>query len=100
MDTRNDDLDAESVQRFLLGNDINEDFREPLTDALVYEPLPYRSAIAEGATHVVMLRSRPDGVDVTGKSTMHYIANNKQLTTPLTPQNKKNPQEKVAHLNE
>jgi len=68
MDTRNDDLDAESVQRFLLGNDINEDFREPLTDALVYEPLPYRSAIAEGATHVVMLRSRPDGVDVTGKS--------------------------------
>ena len=89
MDTRNDDLDAESVQRFLLGNDINEDFREPLTDALVYEPLPYRSAIAEGATHVVMLRSRPDGVDVTGKSTMHYIANNKHLTTHTHPKIKK-----------
>ncbi|KAL9191323.1 hypothetical protein ACHAXT_001029 [Thalassiosira profunda] len=40
---------------------------EPLADALLYEPLPYRAAISEGATHVICLRSRPDGVDVTGK---------------------------------
>lgn len=40
---------------------------EPMVDALIYEPLPYRSAITEGATHVVVLRTRPDGVDVTGK---------------------------------
>jgi len=72
LDTRNSEntLDAGSVQRFLFGNDINEDFREPLADALVYEPLPYRSAISEGATHVVVLRSRPDGADVTGKSSI------------------------------
>jgi len=69
LDTRNSEntLDA---GRFLFGNDINEDFREPLADALVYEPLPYRSAISEGATHVVVLRSRPDGADVTGKSSI------------------------------
>jgi len=42
-----------------------EDY-EPLADALLYEPLPYRAAISEGATHVICLRSRPDGVDVTG----------------------------------
>ena len=72
MDTRNSEntLDAGNVQRFLFGNDINEDSREPLADALVYEPLPYRSAISEGATHVVVLRSRPDGADVTGKSSI------------------------------
>jgi len=40
---------------------------EPLADALIYEPLPYPSALKEGATHVVVLRTRPDGVDVTGK---------------------------------
>jgi predicted acylesterase/phospholipase RssA len=43
---------------------------EPLADALLFEPLPYRSAISEGATHVVCLRSRPDGVDVTGKTSI------------------------------
>jgi len=55
---------------FILKNGIvNNDF-EPLADALIYEPLPFRSAVSEGATHVVMLRSRPDGVDVTGKSSL------------------------------
>ena len=43
---------------------------EPLADALVYEPVPYRSAIAEGCTHVIVLRTRPDGTDVTGKSSL------------------------------
>lgn len=45
-----------------------DDDYEPLADALLYEPLPYRAAVSEGATHVVCLRSRPDGVDVTGKT--------------------------------
>eukprot|EP00588_Corethron_pennatum_P022706 CAMPEP_0194337302 /NCGR_PEP_ID=MMETSP0171-20130528/75881_1 /TAXON_ID=218684 /ORGANISM="Corethron pennatum, Strain L29A3" /LENGTH=569 /DNA_ID=CAMNT_0039101049 /DNA_START=52 /DNA_END=1761 /DNA_ORIENTATION=- len=43
---------------------------EPLVDALLYEPLPYISALAEGATHVVVLRTRKDGVDVSGKSSI------------------------------
>ncbi|KAJ1489382.1 hypothetical protein T484DRAFT_1780252 [Baffinella frigidus] len=34
---------------------------EPMVDALVYEPIPYRSAIEYGATHVLVLRSFPDG---------------------------------------
>ena len=42
---------------------------EALADTLIYEPLPYRSAIkVDNVTHVIMLRSRPDGTDVTGKS--------------------------------
>ncbi|KAL3793320.1 hypothetical protein HJC23_003830 [Cyclotella cryptica] len=46
-----------------------EDY-EPMADALLFEPLPFRPAISEGATHVICLRSRPDGVDVTGKSSL------------------------------
>lgn len=53
--------------KLMLGNGRMEDYLEPLADALIYEPLPYRSAVAAGATHVVVLRSRPDGTDVTGK---------------------------------
>lgn len=30
-------------------------------DAFCYEPVPFRSAVAEGATHVLALRSRPAG---------------------------------------
>lgn len=30
-------------------------------DAFCYEPVPYRSAVAEGATHVLALRSKPAG---------------------------------------
>ncbi len=41
---------------------------EPLADALLFSPIPYDSAILEGATHVICLRSNPDGVDVTGKT--------------------------------
>ena len=51
-------------------NNLNGDDVEPLADALLYEPLPYRAAIKDGATHVICLRSRPDGVDVTGKSSI------------------------------
>jgi len=58
-------------KKMVLGNNLQgDDAYEPLADALLFEPLPYRSAIAEGATHVVVIRSRPDGVDVTGKSSL------------------------------
>ncbi|GAX16709.1 hypothetical protein FisN_21Hh150 [Fistulifera solaris] len=55
-------------EKFILGNNLNADAIHPMADALVYEPLPYHSAIDEGATHVIVVRSRPDGVDVSGKS--------------------------------
>ncbi|KYF46433.1 phospholipase, patatin family protein [Toxoplasma gondii ARI] len=34
---------------------------EPLADALLYEPVPFRSAITDGYDQVLVLRSRPDG---------------------------------------
>src|SRR4051812_18310980 len=34
---------------------------EPLWDGGVLEPIPFRSAMAEGATHVLVLRTRPEG---------------------------------------
>ena len=36
-------------------------------DAFCYEPLPYRSAVEEGHTHVLVLRSRPDGFPIKTK---------------------------------
>ena len=36
---------------------------ELLADAQLYEPLPYRSALADGCTHVLVLRTRPDGLN-------------------------------------
>lgn len=56
-----------NTQKLVLGNNLQGDHYEPLADALLFEPLPYRSAIKEGSTHVLVLRSRPDGTDVTGK---------------------------------
>ena len=38
-----------------------------IADAFICEPLPYRSAIEEGATHVIVLRTRPDPSPVLGK---------------------------------
>jgi len=40
---------------------------EPVADAFMVEPLPYRSAVADGATHVIVLRTRPDPCPVLGK---------------------------------
>lgn len=37
---------------------------EPHADAMLYEPVPYRLAVREGATHVLVLRTRPDGSNV------------------------------------
>jgi hypothetical protein len=40
---------------------------EPLADALIYEPIPYRSAIKENCTHILVLRTRADNLSVTTK---------------------------------
>eukprot|EP00638_Chattonella_subsalsa_P001984 CAMPEP_0117763150 /NCGR_PEP_ID=MMETSP0947-20121206/18440_1 /TAXON_ID=44440 /ORGANISM="Chattonella subsalsa, Strain CCMP2191" /LENGTH=494 /DNA_ID=CAMNT_0005584749 /DNA_START=196 /DNA_END=1680 /DNA_ORIENTATION=- len=39
---------------------------QPLVDSQLFEPIPYRSAISDGCTHLVVLRSRPDGLNVCG----------------------------------
>lgn len=39
-------------------------------DAFCYEPVPYRSAVAEGATHVLALRSKPAGAEPKTKPTL------------------------------
>ncbi len=41
---------------------------DPLVDSMLYEPIPYRSAVEAGCTHVLVLRSRPDGENVIVKS--------------------------------
>ena len=40
---------------------------DPLVDALEAEPIPYRSAAREGATHIIALRTRPDPSLILGK---------------------------------
>ena len=64
---------TEQLQQILRNNkDSLLDEFEPLVDALIYEPLPYRSAVVEGATHVGELRTRPDGADVLGKPSSFF----------------------------
>jgi len=53
--------------KFVFSNNCQDDDYEPLADALVYAPIAYEAAMAEGATHMVVLRSKPDGGDVIGK---------------------------------
>ena len=53
--------------KFVLRNNCKDGDYEPLADALVYAPIPYEVAAAEGATHMIVLRSKPDGGDVIGK---------------------------------
>ena len=31
---------------------------------MLFEPIPYRLAVREGATHVLVLRTRPDGLNI------------------------------------
>ncbi len=38
-------------------------------DALLYEPIPYRSAVRDGCTHVLVLLTRPDGT-LSGKPSL------------------------------
>ena len=67
----NHDSNATSGKmKFFVKNNVNQVGVEPLADALIFEPLPFRTAIKEGATDVIVLRSRPDGTDVTGKTSI------------------------------
>jgi hypothetical protein len=43
---------------------------EPYCDALVYEPVPYRSALRDNCTQILVLRTRPDDVSVTKPLTL------------------------------
>jgi predicted acylesterase/phospholipase RssA len=55
-------------RKMKIGNNLPTDRYEPLADALLFEPLPYRTAVSrDNVTHCIVIRSRPDGVDVTGK---------------------------------
>lgn len=53
--------------KFVVQNNFDDPDYEPLGDALVYGPIPYEAAFNDGATHTIVIRSRPDGTDVTGK---------------------------------
>jgi predicted acylesterase/phospholipase RssA len=53
--------------KFVVANKMKDPDYEPLGDALLYGPMPYDVAHEQGATHVLVIRSRPDGTDVTGK---------------------------------
>lgn len=57
-------------KKLIVGNNLQGDDIEPLADSLLFEPIPYRTALQEGATHVVAIRSRPDGTDVSGKASI------------------------------
>jgi hypothetical protein len=53
--------------KFVLYNNLNDDDYEPLADSMIYAPIAYDAALQDGATHMVVLRSKPDGGDVIGK---------------------------------
>ena len=61
---------GQTGQKFVLGNGLTDANYEPMADSLIYQPLPFHSALEEGATHVLVLRTRADGADVTGKSSL------------------------------
>ena len=58
--------------------------KEPLADAMLFEPIPYRAALAEGATHVLVLRTRPDGVNLVRERLALALAITLTLTLALT----------------
>lgn len=41
-------------------NKVTSESYEGLIDAFVSEPIPYRSAVRDGATHILVLRTKPD----------------------------------------
>lgn len=53
--------------KYIVENNLKDPDYEPLGDALVFGPIPYEAAYKDGATHTIVIRSRPDGTDVTGK---------------------------------
>lgn len=69
MNMKTNAIDGTAQTEMIPGNNEGGDC-EPLADSLLFEPMPYRAALSENATHVIVLRSRPDGVDVTGKTSI------------------------------
>jgi len=43
---------------------------EPMSDAFIFEPIPYRSAVKDNCTHILVLRTRADDSTVTAKMGM------------------------------
>ena len=58
---------AHNINATLIASIADISGTEPIGDALLCEPIPYRSASAEGATHILVLRTRPDPCPVLGK---------------------------------
>mmetsp|Transcript_25809 Transcript_25809/g.63218 ORF Transcript_25809/g.63218 Transcript_25809/m.63218 type:complete len:691 (-) Transcript_25809:893-2965(-) len=50
---------------------MNDDVVHSCFDAFCFEPIPYRSAVEEGATHVLTLCTRPDGFKIKTKPGMY-----------------------------
>jgi predicted acylesterase/phospholipase RssA len=63
---KNKDISSDKP-KFVFRNNLKDDDYEPVADALIYAPIPYDVAHKEGATHMIVLRSKPDGGDVIGK---------------------------------
>lgn len=70
MNMKTNRIEDGSIQTEMIARNNEGGDGEPLADSLLFEPMPYRAAVSEKATHVVVLRSRPDGVDVTGKTSI------------------------------
>ena len=51
----------------LQNKDANLNITTTCFDTFCYEPIPYRSAVEEGASHVLALKTRPDGVPIPTK---------------------------------
>eukprot|EP00934_Nitzschia_sp_Nitz4_P003407 Nitzschia sp. Nitz4//scaffold166_size90379//7618//10428//NITZ4_005045-RA/size90379-processed-gene-0.51-mRNA-1//-1//CDS//3329538160//3397//frame0 len=62
------DTKSSDKPKFVLQNNLQDPEYEPLGDALFFAPIPYSVAVEDGITHAIVLRSRPDGTDVTGKT--------------------------------
>lgn len=61
---RNKDSDK---PMYVVSNHFKDPDYEPLGDAMFYAAIPYESALKDGVTHSIVIRSRPDDSDVTGK---------------------------------
>ena len=62
------------LQMNLPSSKTNEPTLHLCFDAFCYEPVPFRAAVAEGATHVLALRSRPAGYEPKTKPTLYERA--------------------------
>ena len=58
---------ANKKPKFVLKNNFKDKSYKRLADALVYNPIPYKVAMEDGATHMIVLRSKPNDRDVIGK---------------------------------